>query len=194
PVLMGIYLLAIRLIFLYEQEHPLPAMAQEIHIGEARGKALRQAVFQYGLNALVVIMAAIFLPYFGNDIARQAGMENTFFGTVFIAAATSLPELVVSISGVRMGAVDMAVGNLLGSNIFNIFILGLDDIFYRQGSLFAAISPSHLLSLLATIVMTAVAALGVMLKPTRKVWLLGMDTLVIALIYVGLMVLLFFSK
>ncbi|MBK9466366.1 MAG: hypothetical protein IPN56_16635 [Chitinophagaceae bacterium] len=77
----------------------------------------------------MVIGTAVFLPYFGEHIASETGLGNSFFGTLFIAAATSLPELVVSLAALRMGSTDMAVGNLLGSNIFNMFILGIDDIF-----------------------------------------------------------------
>src|SRR5690606_13017661 len=114
---------------------------------------LKKAIWGYALNALIVIGAAVFLPYFGEHIAAHTGLSNSFFGTLFIAAATSLPELVVSLAALRMGALDMAVGNLLGSNVFNMFILGLDDMFYREGSFFKAISPSHLLSVFVTIIM-----------------------------------------
>ena len=48
------------------------------------------------------------------------GWRTTFVGTLFVAGATSLPELVVTISALRMGAVDLAIGNLLGSNLFNM--------------------------------------------------------------------------
>ena len=149
----------------------------------------------YALHALIVIGAAVFLPYFGEHIAAKTGMATSFFGTLFIAAATSLPELVVSLAALRMGALDMAVGNLLGSNVFNIFILGVDDIFYREGSLFKAISPSHLLSVLVTIVMTAIVGLSLLFKPKKKqLWLFSLDTFIILLLYLLLIAYLFFNK
>jgi cation:H+ antiporter len=122
-------------------------------------------------------------------------LGNSFFGTVFIAAATSLPELVVSLAALRMGSLDMAVGNLLGSNVFNMFILGIDDVFYREGSLFNAISPSHLLSVFVTIIMTAIVGLGLIFKPKKKqMWLLSLDTFIIALLYMALMTYLFIKR
>lgn len=58
-------------------------------------------------------------------------------GTQFVAAATSLPELAVTIAAVRIGAVDMAVANLLGSNLFDMLVLAVDDFFYVPGPLLA---------------------------------------------------------
>jgi cation:H+ antiporter len=91
-----------------------------------------------------------------------------------------------------MGALDMAVGNLLGSNVFNIFILGIDDLFYKEGSLFKAISSSHLLSVFFTIIMTAVVGLGLLFRPKKKqIWRLSIDTFTILLLYLALMTYLF---
>jgi cation:H+ antiporter len=93
-----------------------------------------------------------------------------------------------------MGSLDMAVGNLLGSNIFNMFILGLDDVFYKEGSLFKEISPSHLLSVFVTIIMTAIIGLGLLFKPQKKqLWLLSLDTFLIIVLYIMLIIYLFLN-
>jgi cation:H+ antiporter len=194
-LLFGIYLIAIWGIFKYEHaalvDSP-PIIVKQIPTNAAD---LKSAVSGYALHALIVIGAAVFLPYFGEIIASHTGMGNSFFGTLFIAAATSLPELVVSLAAVRMGSTDMAVGNLLGSNVFNMFILGIDDVFYREGSLFKAISSSHLLSVFITIIMTSVVGLGLLFKPKKKqVWHFSLDTFIIILLYLILMVYLFIKK
>jgi cation:H+ antiporter len=94
-----------------------------------------------------------------------------------------------------MGSLDIAVGNLLGSNVFNMFILGIDDVFYREGSLFKDISPSHLLSVFVTIIMTAVVGLGLLFKPKKKhIWYLSIDTFIILLLYLALIIYLFIKK
>lgn len=192
-ILFAIYLVAVWGIFKYEQNEPQESPpVQEI---ASRSIELKKAIGGYAINALIVIGAALFLPYFGEHIAASTGLGNSIFGTLFIAAATSLPELVVSLSALRMGALDMAVGNLLGSNVFNMFILGIDDVFYRDGSLFKNISPSHLLSVFITIIMTAVVGLGLLFKPKKKqAWLLGLDTFIILLLYIGLIIYLFTKK
>jgi cation:H+ antiporter len=194
-VLFGVYLVSIWGIFKYEHaaliEFP-PLIIPQTHSHSAE---LKKVIGGYALHALIVIGAAIFLPYFGEHIAAYTGLGNSFFGTVFIAAATSLPELVVSLAALRMGSLDLAVGNLLGSNVFNMFILGIDDAFYREGALFKDISSSHLLSVFVTIIMTAVVGLGLLFKPKKKqLWLLSLDTFIIALLYMALMTYLFIKR
>lgn len=142
-----------------------------------------------------MIGRAVFLSYFGAYIASHTGLGNSFFGTLWLAAATSLPEQVVSLAALKIGALDMAVGNLLGSNVLNMFILGIDDVFYREDSLFKAIAPSHLLSLFIIIIMSAVAGLGLLFKPIKKqFWLLSIDTLIIIILYLALIINLYFNK
>jgi len=186
-----VYFAAVYGIFKYEQSQP---KEPETIATENKAAELKRSLLIYGANALVVIAAALFLPHFGERIASSYGLSASFFGTLFLAATTSLPELVVSFASLRLGSFDMVVGNLLGSNIFNIFILALDDAFYRGGSLYADISPSHLISALAVIIMTAVVGLGIMVKPQRKVWRFGIDSLAILLIYAGLMAYLYFTS
>jgi cation:H+ antiporter len=194
-LLFAIYLVSVRGIFKYE----LAALAESEPVKVARtpehAAALKKVILAYSMHALIVIGAAVFLPYFGEHVATHTGLGHSFFGTLFIAAATSLPELVVSLSALKRGSLDMAVGNLLGSNVFNMFILGIDDVFYIQGSLFSHISPSHLLSVFITIVMTAVVGLGLLFKPKKKqVWLFSLDAFIIVILYVALMIYLFVKK
>jgi len=194
-LLFGIYLAAVWGIFKYEQNGLQEYPPQKITQTETHAADLKKAIGRYAMHALIVIGAAVFLPYFGETIAAHTGMGNSFFGTLFLAAATSLPELVVSLAAIRIGAPDMAVGNLLGSNVFNMFILGIDDVFYREGSLFKAISASHLLSVFITIIMTAVVGLGLLFKPKKKqFWLFSLDSFIIIVLYLLLMIYLFIKK
>lgn len=195
-LIIAIYLFSVWGIFKYEhlQNHSDAAQSKPTepqHANNDKG-ALKRVISLYIMHALIVIGAAIFLPYFGEHIAAASGLGNSFFGTLFMAGATSLPELVVSLAALRMGAIDMAVGNLLGSNVFNIFILALDDVFYTEGSLFKAISPSHLISVFVTIIMTAIVILGLLFKPKHKtVWHFSIDTFAIIILYILLMAYLF---
>lgn len=194
-VLFGVYIVSIWGIFKYEHVAVIESPPAEISRSKSHAADLKNVIGGYALHALIVIGAAVFLPYFGEHIATQTGLGNAFFGTLFIAAATSLPELVVSFAALRMGSLDMAVGNLLGSNVFNMFILGIDDVFYREGSLFKDISSSHLLSVFVTILMTAVVGLGLLFKPKKKqIWLLSLDTFIIVILYMALMTYLFIKK
>lgn len=152
---------------------------------------LRFVVRKYIFFAALVIAGALALPYFANNLAEQAGLSKSFVGTLLVAASTSLPELVVSIAAVRMGSMDMAVGNLLGSNVFNMLILSIDDILYTKGPIFTSINPMHALSGLFTLLMTSVAGIGILQHVPKKRLVLGIDALIIIVLYLILIISLF---
>lgn len=182
-VLLALYLLAMRMIFAYERKR-IAEMVADLVEDRQYDHITRGRVFgMYAINALVIIGAATYLPYLGEALAAQTGLGQTFAGSMFIALATSLPEVVVSAAALRIGAVDMAVGNLFGSNLFNMAILGLDDIFFTQGPLLAAISPTHLITALGAIVLTTIAVIGLVARIGRKVLLVSWDSLAIAATY-----------
>ncbi|WP_432710570.1 sodium:calcium antiporter [Pedobacter sp.] len=192
-LLFALYLTAMWGIFNFEHAALIESPPSPRQHGGYRAAELKKALGYYAFNAVIVIVAAIFLPYFGEAVASYTGLSNTFFGTLFIAITTSLPELVVSLAALKIGALDMAVGNLLGSNMFNMCILGIDDVFYGEGSLFKNISSSHLLTVFVTIIMTAVVGLGLLFKPKKKqLWLLSLDTFIILFLYVSLITYLYF--
>jgi cation:H+ antiporter len=145
----------------------------------------------YALNALVVIAAAVFLPEIGLGIAEKTGLGQTFVGNIFIALSTSLPEVVVSIAAVRMGAVDLAIGNLLGSNIYNIgLILALDDIFFVKGPILSYVSGSHTISAISAILMTSIAIIGLTYRSEKKRLFLAWDSIgIITVYFINLMLL-----
>lgn len=181
-ILMVLYVCAMRAMFLYEKAHP-EELVTVVHVKESNSLGVRKVFAIYSLHAFVVVFAALFLPYFGERIANHFELSDTFFGTVFLAITTSLPEVVVSISALRLGALDMAMGNLLGSNVFNIAILALLDFFHTEGSLYVAISDKHILSIFASIMMTAIVAIGLVVRPEKKTFKLGIDAWFILLIY-----------
>ena len=191
-LLAATYFIAVFVLYRYAQNHR--ELTAE-RVATPRDKTqLAYSVKIYIVNAIVVIVAAVFLPGFGEKLAEQSGLSTSFFGTLFLAATTSLPELIVSISAVRLRSFDLLVGNLLGSNMFNMLIVAIDDTAYVTGSLFKDVSPSHLVSVIVTIVMTAVVGLGVMVKFQRKVWRLGVDSFTILVLYIALILFLFHSQ
>ena len=123
-------------------------------------KRLSASFLLYGLAALLVVGAAIWLATVGDFIADEMGWEASFMGTQFLAAATSLPELATSYAAIRINAPELAISNLLGSNIFNMgFVLFLDDVAYTNGAFWAAISPIHVLTGVFAVLMTLILVL-----------------------------------
>ncbi|MDP1746366.1 MAG: sodium:calcium antiporter [Bacteroidota bacterium] len=183
-----LYFIAIRTVFLYVKKQPVA-----VEVAQPNTLTLKQVVFKYLLNAVFVIIAAIGLPYFGEHLAAASGLSQSFFGTLFIAASTSLPEIVVSIAAIRMGTIDLAIGNIFGSNIFNIGILALDDILYTKGPIFLFTNPNHIIPVLSTIVITAIGISGIVFRTTKK-WKLALDTGAIVFVYIMMMVLLYYKN
>lgn len=175
-----IYLVAMRAAFVYERRtHREPSTS------DAGGDlTLRAALLRYAAAAAVIVVAGTWLPFVGQDIAETMGWRTTFVGTLLIAAATSVPELVVTLSALRLGAVDMAIGSLLGSNLFDILILAVDDLAYHKGPLLHAASPSHAITAFAAVIMSGIFIVAVLYKPeTRLRGVIGWVSLSLLVVY-----------
>ncbi|KHK93685.1 cation transporter [Novosphingobium malaysiense] len=165
PLLLLLYVIAMRAAFHYEQRPK--ALAQETYEA-VEGETLGRAVQQYVLAALVVAAAGAWLPFAGLALADAMGWKTSFVGTLLVAAATSIPELVVTVMALRLGSADMAIGNLLGSNLFAILVIGIDDIAYGQGSIFAAASPAHAVTAFAGSIMAGILIVALLYRPGNR--------------------------
>ena len=191
-VFIAVYMVAMRMIFLHEKHRIsrfIEEMAEELQYQHMSGA---RALAMYVLNAVVLIGAATYLPHLGEQIAELTGLGQTFVGNILIALSTSLPEVAVSVAAVRIGAIDMAVGNLFGSNLFNIAVLALDDILYVKGPLLLWISSTHTVAAVSAICMTAIAIIGLTYRTTNKkplffswdsLGILGIYSVAIVLLY-----------
>jgi len=181
---VAIYLLAMRVIFTYEQRRIIEEFVAEMATEtEAHHPSPVRVYGLFALNAVLIVGAALYLPGLAETLAEMTGLGQTFFGTLFVALSTSLPEVVVSIAALRIGAIDMAVGNIFGSNLFNIGILALDDLFYTPGPLLAAIETSHSIAVMAAMIMTAIAIVGLTYRSDSKRLFVAWDSVGIAVVY-----------
>lgn len=182
PVILILYAIAMRTVFLYEQQQ-MATYAEQVAL-RYPDVTLKQAVSRYTLAALIVVSAGIWLPFIGKEMAGVMGWNNTFVGTLFIAFATSVPELVVTLAALRIGALDMAIGNLLGSNLFDILIIAVDDILFLNGPILSHVSQHHAVSALSAVMMTGVAIVGLLYRPaTRILRTVGWTSLLLFSIY-----------
>ena len=168
PVILLLYALAVRTVFGYERTH-LGDLAEDL-AERYPTLTLRGALLRYGIGAAAIVAAGVWLPFVAADLADAMGWRTTFVGTLFVAAVTSLPELVVTISALRIGALDMAIANLLGSNLFNMAIIAVDDLVFTKGPLLAHVSPIHAVSAMSAVVMTGIAIIGLMYRPRVRVF------------------------
>lgn len=169
PFIILFYIVAMRALYVHEHRQ-VKEFAEQV-ADRYPDITLFQAYIRYALSALAVIAAGIYLPFVGTQLAEAMGWHNTFVGTLFIAGITSLPELAVSIAAFRMGALDMAIANLLGSNLFDILILALEDATFLTGPLLAYVSPIHAFSAMSAVIMSGIVIIGLVYRPNTRLFL-----------------------
>ena len=178
------YFTAIRLVFVYEKRQLSLYVKERAVELKYKDIPMKTALVSFCINGLIIVVAAVFLPKIGEGLALSTGLGKTFVGNVFIALSTSLPEVAVSISAVRMNAVDLAIGNLFGSNLFNLFILFIDDIFFIKGPILSHVETIHIIPALSAITMTSIAIIGLTYRASKKPIFLAWDAMGIILIYI----------
>jgi cation:H+ antiporter len=142
------------------------------------GLGLRFSAF-----AAVVVAAGLWLPFAGVRLATAFGIHESFIGTLFVACATSVPEMVVAVAALRIGAPNMAFSNLLGSNLFNLVILVPEDLLYSQGPILAAASPLHAVSATCTVIMTVITMVSLGSRPRVQLLRFGPASVVLIAVY-----------
>lgn len=206
PTIFVAYLFAMRLIFRDERA----AMAELVPAAEDGERqplrTLKRELIAFGICAAVILGAGLWLSSGADRLAeypfRIGGQEvtlgHTFVGALLLAIVTSLPELVVTISAFRLGAHAMALGNLLGSNIFNMAIVSVSDAAHAivQGKTIwhgadRPLSALHLLTAFLPILMTATLMAGLAGRRRRRRLPAGWETVLMLLIYLGGMYLIF---
>jgi cation:H+ antiporter len=180
-ILILVFLGGIRLITRYQRRN-----------GEAEGGAEPQynesshlrAWLMFLLSGVLIVFAGRQLAISADALSQVTGLGGTFMGSFFVAITTSLPELVATVTAARMGAFDMAIGNVLGANVMNIFIIGVSDLFYRQGAMLRAVSQTSLVAGLLAMTLTGIAIIGLIYRSQRSVLRLGFDSIAIVALYI----------
>lgn len=167
PVILITYLVALYTMFHFERRE-IAARGHQPLIPGVKERPLSAAIRRYAIAAVFVVAAGAALPRVATAIAEQMGWSNTFVGTIFVAFATSVPEAAVSVTAMAIGSIDMAIANLLGSNLFDAAIVALDDLVYTRGPILSAVSPSHAVTAISAAIMSAVVIAGFTYRPTGR--------------------------
>ena len=185
------YLLGIRLVF-YDQQ--VAFVAEQKKEPPRRDRAtLGKAALVYLSAAAAILIAAPFLSASAGRIADLSGLGNTFFGTTAVALCTSLPEMVTSYAAVRMGAFDLALGNIFGSNSFNMLLLVPLDL-VQPGPLLSLISLVHAFTCLATVLITAIAVMGQLYHVEQRRFVIEPDAALIILLVLGALTIIYWLR
>jgi cation:H+ antiporter len=152
---------------------------------------LRRGVIGFLVSAGILVAVVPQLVTSATAIAEISGLGTSFVGTALLSLVTSLPELLAAFAAVRIGAVELAVGNLFGSTVFNMLGLGVADFFFTEGRLLGAIDPTFELVGMLGLVLTTLAVIGNLARVERRLFFIEIDALVIIVSYFAGMYLLF---
>lgn len=146
--------------------------------------------FLFFIAALFTVLAAVKLSTYANVLSERTSLGGMLIGTIFLAGATSLPEVTTSLTAIVLKNPDLAVGNVLGSNLFNLLILASFDLFFRKKQIFKAASTSHLYTICLGMLLSSLVFLALTLKLSFSLLGVGLDSIVLVLVYAAGMYLL----
>ncbi len=199
PVLLIAYIGGTRLIY-KSRENPMwfPRKTEETRMDvpdeDNKTKSLSRMWISFLLSAALIIAAGWFITKSAEDIAASAGLNHSFVGAVLIAISTSLPELVTSVAAVRRGALTLAVGGVLGGNVFDTLFAAMADVAYRDGSIYAAATSKEFTIIGAAVTMTSVLLLGLLRREKKGFANIGFESSLIIIIYLVSILLISFNQ
>ena len=200
---LGVSLLSIAIAVLYALGGKMIAGLEKERVGEVLAKEAKElnyadiskgrAVFVFVASAVAVIVLGIWLASIGDRLADTTGLSRSFVGNLFLAASTSLPEIAASLAAVRLGAIDLAIGNVLGSNLFNVLLLSVYDLADGRANFWASLNNANGFAAVMTMMMTGVVIISLMYRasprtPNRISW----DGVALIMMYMGSIATLYF--
>lgn len=134
---------------------------------------------------LVMGVAGWAIAKVAGELTQRLDISSSVVGALMTAVVTSMPELITTIAAVRRGALQLAVGGIIGGNTFDTLFLTISDVGYRDGSLYHAVGPDDLFWLTIASTMTTIMLLGLLYREKRGPGGIGLESLLILLIYAG---------
>ncbi len=162
------------------------AVTDKVAHPDNRHPTLVKALTGFVISGIIVVISGITLASIGDQIAETTGLGQSFVGTLFLAIATSLPELAVGITAVRIGAYDLMIGNVAGANMLNVLVMAIADLIHRKEALHIPdnLVPSQLLTGFCAIVVTLLV-MGAMKQKRKSRLGFGWESVVMLSVYVA---------
>lgn len=146
---------------------------------------------RFAAFAVMVGAAGWLVAITGGEISARTGLTQTAVGAVLTAVATSLPELVTTLAAVRRGALQLAIGGIIGGNGFDTLFVAVSDVAYRPGSIYHAVTPEQLFIVGLTILLTGLLLLGLVRREKHGIANIGFESVLVILSYFAGLLLLF---
>jgi cation:H+ antiporter len=152
---------------------------------EAARSALNPLIVRIIVVALVILAAGYLLTRTGEALAEQTGLGSSFVGAIFVALATSLPEISTIYAIVRLKRYVMAFSDIFGTNIIDIALILLIDLTYGGPPVLNEMGDFSIFAAALGVVVTLIYLAGLIERKDRKIGRLGVDSWIVVLAYLG---------
>lgn len=178
--IVAVYLGAMRRLY---RSLPVAPVRAPRSPGDDRG-GIRRPLVGFNLGAVGLFIVTPVLVLSAEAFSKESGVTETFVGTLLVGLTTSFPEMAATLSAVRLGALDLAVGNIFGSNAFNMTILFIMDLAYLRGPVLTVVSRDHVLTVLVAVACIGLGALAILSRGERRARVLSVESVLIVAAYV----------
>jgi cation:H+ antiporter len=187
-LILALYLFGMHAVF--RQTAGVTAPPEQLALGATRRTVLWSGIRGFALGAVGIALVAPLVVLAAEAVALEAGQSQTMVGTTLVGFTTSFPEIAATVAAARLGAFDLAVGNIFGSNAFNMCLIFVMDVAYREGPLLASVSADHAFSAQVAVLALALGVMGMLARADRRIAVARIESLLIVAAYVGLVALL----
>ncbi len=139
---------------------------------------------QFLICAAIIVFAGSRLARSAAVVAGNIGIGTAWAGVILLPLATSSPELVTTLSAVMIDAPDLAIGNILGSCLYNLTLLAVIDLLEGRGALTARINQGHIVTASLSIISVCLVSIAMLRVVYLPIGWVGVETLFIALVYI----------
>jgi len=126
--------------------------------------------------AAAILIGGATLAFSGDAIAEKSGLGASIVGFALVGLCTSLPELSSVVGALRLRRYQLALGDVFGTNLFNVQIIFIADLFYRGGPVLNEAGAFEVAAAILSIIMTGIFVVGMLERRDRTIWRLGLDS------------------
>lgn len=181
-----LYAIGARMIAGLEKERMSEVLEKEAIEGNYAQISIQRTYTVFILSGIAVVGLGIWLASIGDRLAATTGLSSSFVGNLFLAVTTSLPEIAASLAAIRLGAIDLAIGNVLGSNLFNILLFFVYDLADGRANFWGSLTNANAFAALMAMMMTGVVIISLMYRTSPKTpYRISWDGFVLAGMYLG---------
>lgn len=187
-LLIAVYVLGVRLAS-RDRDAPMwhpqqtSATRKDLPEDESQGQSLSRLLISFAFLVVAICAAGYVVARTGAVIAVETGLGGSVVGALMTATATSLPELVTTLAAVRNGALQLAVGGIIGGNMFDVLFLTASDVAYREGSILHAVGTKSTIWAMMGLIMTGILLLGLIRRERHGVANIGFESALLVLAY-----------